>query len=241
MGGMGVVNVAVALASVVLLTLMLSPVLSPERLAAASQYARVLEAQDTDSYQSLRFDSGRYGRERLRRLAGLQDHADAEAIRPAARDALKQRYRIHGPPGAPELSADDFEVFPDGHDMDAGLLAALRKSENPYALRDCQPGSPCLVLFVDLNRDDVAEALVFPNMEAIAARREAGGWVLVSSRQRPYWIGDRNEFKKALTEQRYRVRDPAWQILEIDGQIYSLEEPQATPAEDSGMDVKRAQ
>lgn len=239
MGGMGLVNVTVALVSSMLLTLMLSPVLSPERLAAASQYARVLEAQDPDSYQSLRFDSGRYGRERLRLLAGLQDHADAEAIRVAARDALEQRYRISEPPGAPELSADDFEVFPQSHDLDAGLLAALRKSENPYALRDCQPGSPCPVLFVDLNRDDIAEALVFPNMEAIAARREAGGWVLVSGRQRPYWIGDRKEFRKALTDKRYRVRDPAWQILEIDGQIFSLEEPAATPAEQSGTAVKR--
>ena len=241
MGGMGAVNVSVALVSVVLLTLMLSPVLSPERLAAASQYARVLEAQDPDGYQSLRFDSGRYGRTRLRRLARLQDHAGAEAIRAAASDALEQRYRIHGPPAAPELGADDFEVFPEGHDLDAGLLAALRKSENPYALRDCETVRPCLVLYIDLNRDDVAEALVFSNMEAIAARRDAGGWVLVPSRQRPYWIGDRKALRKALTEKRYRVRDPAWQIFEIEGQNYSLEEPGATPAEESGMDVKRVQ
>lgn len=238
MGGMGVVNVGVALTTVVLLTLMLTPVLSPERLAAASQYARVLEVQDPDSYQNLRFESGRYGRTRLRRLAELRDHADAAAIRVAAKGALDQRHRTYGPPPAPELSARNFEVFPAGHGMDAGLLAALRNTENPYALRDCEPGVPCLVLFVDLNRDEVAEALVFSNMETIAARREAGGWVLLADTRLPYRISDRKKIRKALAEQRYRVRAPVWETFEIDGQIYSFEEPAEMPAAEPGMAVK---
>jgi hypothetical protein len=241
MGGMGVVNVAVALASVVLLTLMLTPALSPERLAAASQYARVLEDPGSDAYQYLHFNSGEYGRARLRRLAGLQDHPEAAEVRAAAARELEKRYPIYGAGSSRELSADDFEVFPAGDEMDPGLLTALRKTDNPYALRDCEPAIPCLVLFVDLNRDDLAEALVFADMEAIAARREAGGWVLVSDRHLPYWVGDRKELENALAERRYRVRDPDWQILEIEGRIYSLEGPAKTPIEESGTTVRRVQ
>ena len=65
MAGVGTVNVAVALFSIVMLTLVLTPLLSPERLAAASQYRRVLADPESDAYADLRFRTGRYGRERL--------------------------------------------------------------------------------------------------------------------------------------------------------------------------------
>jgi hypothetical protein len=151
MGGMGLVNVYVALATVVLLTLMLSPVLSPERLAAASQAARVLATQEEDSYRYLRFDSGRYGRTRLRRLAELQDHPQAEAIRAAAKrelarkDPLDQRgsggrrRRGSGPPAAAAQDGEDGDGGTGGQQQPDRGLDAVRVQVDA-GMGECRAG-----------------------------------------------------------------------------------------------------
>jgi hypothetical protein len=85
LGGMARVNVPVALALIAVIAAALTPVLSPYRLAADSQFRVVrdkgLAALSEDranqnlfgrdnALQYLRFDSGRYGVARLRELAG---------------------------------------------------------------------------------------------------------------------------------------------------------------------------
>lgn len=237
MGGMGVVNVYVALATVVLLTLMLSPVLSPERLAAASQMARVLATQEEDSYRYLRFDSGRYGRARLQRLADLQDHPQAEAIRAAAKRELERQdpWDQRGPKEM--LSANDFEVFPAGQALEPGVLAALGATEHDAYLRACTPARRCSVLFVDLNRDGENEVLVFASFGTVALHRKGGAWVAL--RQLDGFRGalssrDRRILGEALRDGRYSVRDLEWQVLDVRGRSYIFDdsrEPQAEQGE----------
>ncbi len=223
MGGMGAVNVHVALATVLLLSLMLSPVLSPERLAAASQQARVLENFGSDAYQYLHFNSGRYGRARLERLAELQDHPQAASIRAAAAAELEKKWPAYLPMQA-DLSTASFMAFPAGSPIDAELMAALKERQREAGLWQCLSENPCPLLFVDLNRDGMMEALVFNDYHSVAFRRNANGWKKIDSPGSKSPRGDRAALRKALAEQRYAIREPAWQILEIEGQLYVLEE-----------------
>ena len=244
MGGMGAVNVAIALMTIALLTLMLTPILSPERLAAASQYGRVLDGSaDDGTYQYLRFYSGEYGRARLQRLAELQGHPQADAIRTLAQLEIKKRspYR---PAPTPELTSEFFEVFPVGHVLDGGLLAALGKSTDSSFLRYCSPDAQCLVLFVDLNRDRKAEALVFSDYGTIAALRKGEGWTVLNRMAHLGASGsfnDRKALKQALAGGHYVVRDLDWQVLEIGGELHMYEDTEPKPAVEGAQVIKQAQ
>lgn len=231
MAGMGAVNVWVALGTIALLTLMLTPIASPERLAAASQYARVLADPDGDSYRYLRFNSGRYGRDRLERLAKLADHPAATKIQAAvAREQAKEN-----PWEAPRraaLPADIFEVFPAGQAVEPKLLTALHESGDRHGLDACTETEPCPLLFIDLNRDGVAEALIFAAYATYGAERSADGWEI---RNQGQGFGgyaspaDRKTLRKALAQGRYSVRDPDWQTFEINGRDHVFEKRHEPP------------
>lgn len=223
---MGRVNVAIALGTVALLTLMLSPLLSPERLSAASQQARALAARESDALTYLRFDSGRYGRERLRRPAELQDHPDAAAIREAAAAELQREQRWGGRGEGSALIAARFEVFPAGQALDAAMLRALRDDvESSWVVDACTVAEPCPVLLVDLDRDAAQEALVFAPNGTLSLRRAGDGWAVGRSGEpRPWTAGHRNSIREALAAGRYAVRDARYQLLEIDRRVYQLDE-----------------
>jgi hypothetical protein len=208
--------------TVVSLSLMLSPLLSPERLAAASQYRLALERQEADSFLYLRFDSGAYGRRRLRQLAALEDHPAAEAIRGAAGRALERKTRRLARDPDIERTARDFEVFPAGSAIDAALLAALVADlEDPWLHNDCDPADPCPLLFVDLDRDGAAEALLFGRHVTEAFQSRDGQWRrMTPSRNVPGQNPDRGRLREAFASGSFRVRDLGWQVLDLDGEIY---------------------
>ena len=124
MAGIGVVNVAVALFTIVMLMLMLTPLLSPERLAAASQYRRVLADPESDAYADLRFRTGRYGRERLASLAAVEGHAESADIRGRAKSALQKELPWVGPTPDGGLAPENLVTIPTGARLDPALIAA---------------------------------------------------------------------------------------------------------------------
>ncbi len=230
MAGMGVVNVGIALATIVLLTLMLSPVLSPERLAASSQYARVLEDKDAvvDAMRYLRFNSGRYGRRRLERLATLEGHPDSAAIQAAAKTELERQHPWYEAKREYELGAESFDVFPAGESLEPGLLASIRES-NAFGIdNECLPADPCPMLIADLNRDNVAEALIFGDYATVAATRESKGWTMIQLTRR---LGEgrslsyQESIRQALAEGKYEIRDLPWQVLVIGNDTFIPGEP----------------
>jgi uncharacterized protein DUF4153 len=229
MGGIGTVNVAVALFTIAMLTIMLTPALSPERLAAASQYRRALSEASDDAYAYLRFQSGRYGRERLERLAGIEGPPNAADIRARADRQLKRKERWDGGEPSEPLAADAFEAFPEGSRLDPELLTAIQASKRANILARCEPASRCPVLFADLNRDGSDEAIFFAGYYAVvAASRKPDGWKMLdylravdasASQQEPLVIRD------ALRDSRYRIVDPPWQAIEINGETYVVTDP----------------
>jgi len=228
MGAIGAVNVGVALFTIALLTIMLTPALSPERIAAASQYRRALAGASDDAYAYLRFQSGRYGRERLQRLASIQGPADANDIQARARKQQQRAKRWDGEWMPEPLDASAFEGFPHPSPVDAALLEALRDPKKGVREDDCDASRPCPVLFADLDRDGAAEAVVFTEHWVVAATRKAEGWKLLDYLRpvaAPASQQDQRAIREALKSSQYRIVDPPWQALEINGRTYVVTDP----------------
>jgi Domain of unknown function (DUF4153) len=187
------VNVIAALVLIVVIGLALTPLLSPYRLAAASQYALALRAPSASSaegprgetpFHYLRFDAGRYGRERLRQLARLNTGADAARVRELATVALAQHSPWQDEPASSLEVAQlvrTLPVYPTGRTLDAtlssALVAELRKPDNRYL---CQPATPRSLagLYVDLRGDGQEEFVLLAglNCGGLLFEAHAGQW-----------------------------------------------------------------
>jgi hypothetical protein len=229
MAGIGTVNVAVALFTMVALVVMLTPLLSPERLAAASQSARILANPDADAFGSLRFDSGRYGRDRLAGLSRLQGHPLAEDIRTAAARELRKTSRWGRTPDKRLLAVRDFAVFPDGAPLDPTLLAALNEPRAPRAFEGCTGANPCPILFADLDGDATPEAIMFTDGGAVGVAGGTTGWKtmqqLLPGRSSECWNVE--AIRRALEAGDYRLVPFPLKVIEIDGRQLLLAPPQA--------------
>lgn len=228
MAGIGAVNVAVALFSMAALTVMLTPVLSPERLAAASQSARILARPEADAFQYLRFDTGRYGRERLAGLARLQGHPLAGDIRTAAARELRKTSRWMSMEGKRKLTAADFTTFPAGAPLDPTLLAALNDPRAPAAFEDCSEASRCPILLADLDGDATAEAIVFTDTNAVGMFVGAAGWQAMERLlpERFWECGSVEEIRRALQDGDYRLVPFPLKAIEIGDRQVLLASPQ---------------
>jgi hypothetical protein len=225
MAGMGAVNVSIALFTIVAMTLMLTPLLSPERLAAASQYERVLADPEVDAYADLRFRTGRYGRERLAELSAIEGHARSADIRARAEREMRKKLRLGGPAASGGLTAARLRVFPATSQAEPGLLAVLDTAQDRHVLATCTEDEPCPLLYTDLNRDGEAEAILFTDHAILAATPSPGGWQLLQQlvpAQSPVFRNDRVTVLKALEAGSYRIGEAPWQAIEIEGRHYML-------------------
>jgi hypothetical protein len=244
MAGMGAVNVSIALFTIVAMTLMLTPLLSPERLAAASQYERVLADPEVDAYADLRFRTGRYGRDRLAELAAIEGHARSSDIRARADKEIRRKQPWGGPGASGELTAARLKVFPATSQAEPGLLAALDGAPDRHVMAACTEEEPCPLLYADLNRDGEAEAILFADHAILAATPSTGGWRLLQQlrpSQSPISRNDRATVLEALEGGSYRIGDAPWQAIEIGGERYMLTEiPKAdVPCDEDADDVSR--
>jgi len=150
-------NPLLAAALVVVLTLALTPVLSPYRLSASSQQGMALRptapGQVDGALSYLRFNAGGYGRRALQVLAERQGDATTDTLAVAAQRMLEQQYPTF--PGYPTSASEfDFDawwsevrVYPADRPVPAELLTVLR-SAGP---RPVYPGlPPAFALWVDV-------------------------------------------------------------------------------------------
>jgi hypothetical protein len=172
MSGMSRVNVFVAYGLIAILALALTPLLSPYRIAAGSQY-RVALAKPVESaatrrasdspFVYLRFSAGDYGVARLERLAKLDEHPRAEEIRKTARAQLDRKTRWA--PAAVDAQAllAELQVHPSGRSVDEALRKRLEADMRnpPFASSDGVQTPLAVGLFIDLNDDDIDEFVLF--------------------------------------------------------------------------------
>jgi hypothetical protein len=146
-GGIAQINVVASLALIVTLTLTLTPILSPYRLAANSQYTMVLDGRFKEAgtanssdvayafygighvgpFFYLKFNTGAYGRHKLEELAQLQNHPDAENIRSLAADTIKSKNPADflGSEARATTTVSQMILYPTGRTLDAELAQRI--------------------------------------------------------------------------------------------------------------------
>lgn len=229
-GAIAQVNVVVAIALLVTLSLSLTPILSPYRLSADSQYAMVLEGRfkttetrygQGSPFHYLRFDSGAYGRQKLDELAHLQNHRDADRIRNLAAAAMRLTTPWEAAPT--ETAADALArmvIYPKGRALDTDLSQQLAAELNDPSKRymwmrlaDC----PLAGLFVDLSPASTGseEFMLLSGGSGLVYQKGADGWRQVAHTYPPDGGSCQKDILSKLEAGEVAVKDPAWKELWI--------------------------
>ncbi|HEX7114713.1 MAG TPA: hypothetical protein VF193_06245 [Steroidobacter sp.] len=238
MGGISRVNVVVALGMIVTLSLTLTPILSPYRIAANSQYEIILSQEragesdgttaisrhDSPGYY-LRYRAGRYGSQRLEALTKLEDHPRAAQIREEAQFALQM-----GQPPAPvspsqvDQKLDGLVMYPQGAELEAPLRERLRADllrqelESFFAYRRKQQWGG---LLVDLNGDDTQEFVLLFSDYGIVYQEAQEGWRPVGKLV-PQTAEPEEEQTQALVRGEVGTIMPAWRELKVGTSVYRV-------------------
>jgi hypothetical protein len=211
MAPMSRANVGMALLVIASLSLTLTPMFYPDRLAARSQAARLAKAAGSAGpadFMTLRFDFGDYGYSELGDLA--TDARTPAGIRTGAGLALRVsswRERDEFSYTTVALSNIVLEAIPAGTPIDTDLrqkiqalvparfasalqteldspaeLATYRKAfPDKLFYFSCASADPCPVVFIDLNGDQKPEAVAIVAAMAHIYEQRAGRWQEVAS------------------------------------------------------------
>ncbi|MEM8770573.1 MAG: hypothetical protein AAGD92_02880 [Pseudomonadota bacterium] len=131
-------NMAMAVATIVVLTVFASPLANPWAISAKSQYAQLAEekisAEDFD-FGYLRFDLGRYGERALDKLLTLEDHPEAGLIREKITELRSADNRW-------EYEVQDIKPTPAAESEDERRSAGDRPETLPLNPYPNEPASP---------------------------------------------------------------------------------------------------
>jgi hypothetical protein len=246
LAGIARVNVIVALALIAVICAALTPLLSPYRLAADSQY-RLILAQGpevpqngvprdgvltagslyggTTPLQYLRFDSGRYGRERLEELTRLETGPQAARIRQLAREQLarKERWDVVVPHPDNRAVVDKLRVFPAGRTLDQDLtdllIADLQSPASGLADERLQDDAVAGI-FVDLNGDHVEDFVFLIACRGLVYEKRAGRWVFAG--HAACQSGGNLDLIGELSKGDFAATAPLWNDLSIGGRTFRI-------------------
>jgi hypothetical protein len=242
LGRISRVNVIVALALIAVIAATMTPVLSPYRLAANSQFQLVREkglaveedkraaqysyARNTPLHY-LRFDCGRYGLIKLQELADLQNGRDAEGVRRVAKALLAQKIRWQPVP-ATDIRADlaKLHVYPVGRSLDKDLIDALIKDlENKNSGFGYQAIAGATAgIFIDLNADKVEEFVLLTKERGLVYERQTSRWILVGNvaPEFPYSSQRDLDLAAELAKGKISAIPAKWNELSIDGFMFAV-------------------
>jgi hypothetical protein len=237
MGGMARVNVTVAIALMIVIAATLTPAFAPQRLAANSQFARIISQtvsaaeKNTSSgspFVYLRFDSGSYGLARLKQLAALSPSAPgANDIRRLAAESLAWESRYTIEPAAAEPKPAELRdslaktrVFPSGRTLSQNLVNTL------VELQAVRPNAPlahacsvadCFGFFVDLNSDGIEEFVLLSLDSGWVFEQRGGQWMLAGYTYGVFPLKDRAQVDNALPGGNFSAVTSQWKHLSIGG------------------------
>jgi hypothetical protein len=235
--GIARVNVVVAIALIVTISAALTPLLSPYRLAANSQYRLILggrfetldpTSQKGSPFHYLRFDAGGYGRSKLQELAQLQNHPDAEHIRVVAAEVhkLKSPWDVVPTIGSDALMSR-LVIYPKGRTLDPDLSSKLvvewNKTSSYFAYS--QSSDQAIAgIFVDLDGDGVNEFVLLAATGGVAFRNRDGVWESIGqvSAENPAlpW----KNLLSDLTEGDVVATVPRWKELSVGSRRFRINE-----------------
>ncbi|MBI5461342.1 MAG: DUF4153 domain-containing protein [Gammaproteobacteria bacterium] len=235
-------NVLAALAILLSILLLLSPVLDPRRLAVDDQLARLAAGKIApEAFDAQMFvDAGRYGYDVLQRHAAERDaQGEVTALAGRAQEALQaaRNQSVYSEAERQVSLADDFaarlEVFPHGTEVPAGLIEAITREVDSWEKwqqdKSCFAEHAlirCPLLRVDLNGDGAEEAVLWEDRDLNSGRvyqMRQGKWLAVGEiRGESY--ADRAEVWSALRKGDISARPSAWQDLHIGKQRLDVNE-----------------
>jgi hypothetical protein len=238
MGQIARVNVQVALALMLVLSVILTPVMSPQRLSANSQFQMALRQAVASAeprfrwnspFHYLRFDAGTYGREKLLQLAALQNNPDAERIRRLAAAALAQENKWQDvDTTTPEEIRENLagvSIYPQGRNVDAALMDVVvadllaRRSVLPFpSSRDNAAG-----VFVDLNDDNSDEFVLLQQFGGPVFENRNGTWVRIGSLVTDANASSPLKLPDALTKGDFSAVAPKWKLLSVADHRYRVD------------------
>ena len=232
------VNVFAALTLIVVIAAMQTPLLSPYRLSAESQYRMALMASTTgtdeqkygyrkDPFHYLRFDAGHYGTQKLKDLAELQNYPQAELIRDKAKKAQNQKSEwVGASPNIADEVIDQLAIYPKGRTLEAKLRTVVISDLKAHPDFSLTNNSAHLVgLFIDLNGDGIEEFVVQSNYSGRVYRSQGDQWIPVAETQSKHASSQNNIQEKAEAGD-FSAKESAWKDLIIGGQAFSVDTKQ---------------
>lgn len=223
------VNVLTALYLIAALGLALTPLLSPYRLAARSQFAMALEESSgstvgsaysgSSSMDYLRFSAGKYGRDRLEELSRLEGHPRAEEIRREAKAELERQHQYEPVRYDSATFLANIAVYPAGRTLEPQLAELASNEQRLYG--PIGSGPDIAGVFVDLDRDQTEEFVLLRTGMAVLFSNEGGSWRRVEA-----MLFDNYQDPQAVVEA-VRAGDvasepPRWDDLKIGNGRYRL-------------------
>jgi hypothetical protein len=236
LAGIARVNVIAALALIVVISAALTPLLSPYRLAADSQF-RIIKERPIGSiigknewnnpFHYLRFDTGRYGMRRLRELAQLRNHPEEARIRQLASAAIAQKTKWSFIP-APKFEGivAKLAVYPAGRTLDPELARALiadsRDSTKSYLFLAPSDGENAGI-YIDLNGDGIDEFVWLKSASSgLAYEKHDGQWRILGPLYSSESPGSWRNVAAALARNDFKATTPLWKLLSVGDRSFAL-------------------
>lgn len=199
-----------------------SPLLSPKRIAAASQEHRILSGRDTptsNDWDNLAFNLGRYGRDALSRLAtGARDDETRKAATAALAVSPGDRYAYRRSSVSPQaMTAKNFSVIPGDLPAPAELVEVLR-TRLAWSISSCTDS--CKLLAIDITRDGEPEMVLLGGNLPVFRRHE-GRWIyfgrLAKPDDLPAFDPEQSGLIAGLRDGKAKTVPAEWLDVEVDG------------------------
>jgi hypothetical protein len=211
-------NIATAFLALAVIIALFTPIADPARIAVGDQLGRLESgrvAPDKFDFAFLRFRAARYGVEALRRLKAGTTGPNVAVIAQKAGDELRRVNPWETPTAsATELGAG-ITVYPKGKTLPESFLRQHWEGVFDPCL---QASAKCDAFFVDLDGDGVDEILLTNGSVLNAYRADASGVWASLGMLNPM----DGKLVPALREGRFKVVEPHWKDLEVDGHRLSL-------------------
>lgn len=228
MSGVARINVIAAWFLIAVISLALTPILSPHRIAANSQFelAKLEQAEhSTQRYDTpmryLKHNAGRYGVKRLEALANLQDHPRAAEIRADAAAVLKEdRWAATPLPSQANDRLAQLVIYPSDAPIDTELKQQLQSDlADPKLAYTFHANGPLAGVFVELDGAPGDEFIVIAGGYATVYRLQEGTWQR-TARFDSANPSDHAEIVSRLKEGNVTTEVPTWKELRIGKTVF---------------------
>jgi Domain of unknown function (DUF4153) len=227
--GIATTNVATAFVILAALIALFSPIADPARISVADQIARFEAGRVTPEQFDLaflRFQSGRYGDEALKRLKEKRGSPEAERLVQRANEALAWRDRAQAQrqqrdafrATAATRTANITLVHPKGQPLPVGFAETnWDAAPRQWSLPRCLTGAEkCEAILLDLDDDGRPEVLLFglPSGAALAFKSDGEKWKELGTIQN----GNCSGVRDALRSGQFQAVAPTTKEIEVAGQ-----------------------